>query len=73
MMHLDDRALQWHQRFMKNQGQLFKVKWIHYIDDMRIRFGDNEYFDPMLDMVSLKQTAFVEEFYEEFKSLLNFQ
>ena len=38
---------------------------------MCIRFGENEYTDPMLDMVSLKQTSSVEEFYKEFKSLLN--
>ena len=38
---------------------------------MCIRFGENEYTDPMLDMVSLKQTSSVEEFYKEFKSLFN--
>ena len=38
---------------------------------MHIRYGENEYTDPMLDMVSLKQTSSVEEFYEEFESLLN--
>ena len=35
------------------------------------RFSDNEFTDPMLEIVSLKQTASVEEFYEEFESLLN--
>ena len=38
---------------------------------MRSRFSDNEYSDPMLELVSLRQTKTVEEFYEEFESLLN--
>ena len=38
---------------------------------MRNRFNENEYSNPMLGLVSLKQISTVEEFYEEFESLLN--
>ena len=38
---------------------------------MRARFANNEYADPMLELVSLKQTTYVEEYYEEFEALLN--
>lgn len=38
MMHLDGRALQWHQRFKKNQGSLREViKWNHYISEMAVQ------------------------------------
>ena len=71
MMHLDGKALQWHQRFMKNQGSLSAVDWNQYILEMRNRFSENEFTDPMLEIVSLKQNSSVEEFYEEFECLLN--
>ena len=56
---------------MKNQGSLFEVSWNQYIMEMRTRFSDNEFTNLMLKIVSLKQTAFVEDFYEEFECLLN--
>ena len=31
MMHLEGKALQWHQRFMKNQRGLSKVDWNQYM------------------------------------------
>ena len=71
MMHLEGKALQWHQRFMKNQRSLSEVDWNQYMLEMRNRFSDNEFTDPMLEIVSLKQTTSVEEFYDEFESLLN--
>ena len=71
MMHLDGRALQWHQRFMRNQGSLSEVNWSQYVTEMRDRFCENEFTNPMLEIVSLKQTASVEDYYEEFESLLN--
>ena len=57
MMHLEGKALQWHQRFMKNQRSLSEVDWNQYMLEMRNRFSDNEFTDPMLEIVSLKQTA----------------
>ena len=71
MMHLEGRALQWHQRFMKNQGPLTEVNWNVYVVEMRNKFSENEFFDPMIELVSFKQTKTIEEFYEEFESLLN--
>ena len=71
MMHLEGRALQWHQRYMKNQNNLQEVIWTQYIQDMRICFGNNDYIDPMLELVGLKQTNTVDGYYGEFESLLN--
>ena len=63
MMHLEGKALQWHQRFMKNQGKITKVTWKNYVSEMRARFSENEYLDPMLEIVSLKQSNIVEEYF----------
>ena len=38
---------------------------------MRSRFGSNEFTNPMLELVGLKQTQTIEEYYDEFESLLN--
>ena len=71
MMHLDGKALQWHQQFMRNQGSLSEVNWNQYVTKMRDRFSKNEFTNPMLEIISLKQTASVEDYYEKFESLLN--
>ena len=71
MIHLKGKALQWHQCFMKSRGSLRKVSWMTYVKEMRICFNDNEFANPMSKLVSLKQSASVKEYYEEFKALLN--
>ena len=48
-----------------------KVEWSVYMREMRARFSENEYSDPMAELVSLKQLNFVEEYYEKFEALLN--
>ena len=47
------------------------MDWQLYTKEMRSRFSDGEYADLMSDLVSLKQVNTVEEYYEEFESLLN--
>ena len=71
MIYLDGKALQWHQRFLKSHGDVNKVPWSTYVLEMRRRFCDLEYADPMSELVSLKHTNSVEEYYEEFEALLN--
>ena len=39
--------------------------------DMRSKFSDIEYIDPMSKLVNLKQSKSVEEYYDEFEALLN--
>ena len=71
MIHLDGKALQWQQHLIKTKGPLKELKWELYMAEMRSRFHANEYTDPMSNLVNLKQTSTVEEFYEEFEALLN--
>ena len=56
---------------MKTQWSLKDVDWQLYAKEMRARFADDEYADPMSELVSLKQTTSVEDYYDEFESLLN--
>ena len=71
MIHLEGKALQWHQRLIKTKGSMKDLQWNEYIAEMRGRFHNDEFADPMADLVSLKQSSTVEEFYEEFEALLN--
>lgn len=71
MIHLEGRALQWHQRLVRTRGSVKEMPWESYVSEMKARFHDDEFGDPMADLVSLKQTSTVEEFYDEFEALLN--
>ena len=71
MMQLEGKVLQWHQYYAKANGGLATPEWPTYIDEMRKRFGDTEFSDPMSDIVVLKQQGSVEEYYEAFLTLLN--
>ena len=62
MIHLDGKALQWHQRLIKTKGSMKDLQWNEYIAEMRGRFHNDEFADPMADIVSLKQLSIVEEF-----------
>ena len=41
------------------------------INGYEARFTDNEFTDPMFELVSLKQAKFVKEYYKEFEALFN--
>ena len=70
MMQLEGRALQWHQYYVKANGDLVSIPWVAYLADLRKRFSDSEFSDPMADLVSLKQTNSVEDYYDQFLLLL---
>ena len=42
MIHLDGKALQWHQRFMRSKGSLKSVVWSEYVLEMQSRFHDSD-------------------------------
>ncbi|OMP03526.1 Retrotransposon gag protein [Corchorus olitorius] len=72
MLHMEGRALNWHQHFMRIKGTA-PVSWIEYVLNMRSRFGSNEYFDPLSELVSLRQAddQTVDDFYDKFEPFLN--
>ena len=54
MIHLDGKAIQWHQQFMRFKGSVTSIEWPKYVLEMRARFHDTDYADPMAELVSLK-------------------
>ena len=56
---------------MRTQGALKDVEWQLYAKEMKARFHDDEYADLMSELVSLRQPGLVEEYFEEFESILN--
>ena len=71
MMRLEGRALQWHQYYVRSRGSSVGLEWAPYLEEMRRRFGDTEFSDPMSDIVTLKQYGSVDNYYDEFLALLN--
>ncbi|OMO99868.1 Retrotransposon gag protein [Corchorus capsularis] len=71
MMHLDGRALQWHQKFIRDKGSLHEVTWNQYSLSLQARFCDTESTNPFYVLVAHKHTNTVEEYFEEFESLLS--
>ena len=67
-MHLSDRALVWHQQFLKNYGD--GCDWNVYAEQALKRFG-NVFEDPMVELKNLKQTSTVQVYQDKFEDLLN--
>ena len=53
---------------MRNHGSLREVSWSHYLQEILIQFNNNDYINPMLELVGLKQNGSVDEYYDEFES-----
>ncbi|KAL4347696.1 hypothetical protein GQ457_17G018840 [Hibiscus cannabinus] len=71
MLHLEGRTLQWHQFVTKSQGRSNPMQWNEYIGLMRERFAPAGFEDPFAELLALRQTDSVDQFYEEFIHLLN--
>ncbi|EEF47678.1 conserved hypothetical protein [Ricinus communis] len=68
-IHLEGRALQWHQTFIKNRGELGEPPWDDYVRAIKCRFGVRAYEDPMADLKMLVQIGSVSDYLEEFDVL----
>ncbi|OMO64549.1 Retrotransposon gag protein [Corchorus olitorius] len=71
MMHLEGQALQWHLRYTRTMEHTGELAWFTYLFAMRERFGCNEYMKPFAQLVALKQTGSVDDYFNAFKTLLN--
>ncbi|KAL4297809.1 hypothetical protein GQ457_12G002220 [Hibiscus cannabinus] len=71
MLHLDGKALQWHQLLVRNMRGIDGLHWDQYLRLMRDRFAPEGFEDPMAELVNLSQEGTVERYYEDFISLLN--
>ena len=67
-MHLSDRALVWHEQFLKKYGD--GCPWEMYAEQALKRFG-NVFEDPMVELKNLRQTSTVQVYQDQFEELLN--
>ncbi|XP_021773518.1 uncharacterized protein LOC110737466 [Chenopodium quinoa] len=65
VIHLEGRALLWHQNFMKNTPQ---CSWTEYVAGITARFGEI-YDDPIAGLKALKQTGTIQEYHDAFDAL----
>lgn len=70
-VHLDGKALQWHQSYMKSRITRDPPTWEEYVRALSERFGTMIYDDPMAELVSLKQTGNVQKYLDQFDELYN--
>ena len=68
-IHMEGKALQWHQSFMKNRNQIEEPPWDDYVEALKGRFGERIYEDPMADLKGLIQIGTLQEYLEEFDIL----
>ncbi|KAL4273089.1 hypothetical protein GQ457_13G021400 [Hibiscus cannabinus] len=71
MLHLEGKALEWHQFMTKAQGGSTQMQWRDYIGMMRDRFDPAGFADPFAELVELRQTDSVDQYYEDFIHLIN--
>ncbi|XP_071728193.1 uncharacterized protein [Rutidosis leptorrhynchoides] len=67
-IHMQGRALNWHQQFVRLNGE--DVEWALYETAIQKRFGSS-IDDPLSELKKLKQTGTVEEYHDKFEYLLN--
>ncbi|XP_071714137.1 uncharacterized protein [Rutidosis leptorrhynchoides] len=67
-IHLLNKALIWHQRFIRIHGEA--VEWKLHVEVIEKRFGSN-IEDPLSELKNLKQISTIQVYYDEFERLLN--
>ncbi|OMO53052.1 Retrotransposon gag protein [Corchorus olitorius] len=71
MLGLEGDALEWHQYLINTMGDINAVPWTNYATAMRERFASDEFSDPLAELVALKHTGTVTEFYRDFVSIFD--
>jgi len=69
-IHLNGKALLWHQSYMKNRGVGDWPHWTEYKSAITIRFGAKPFDDLLAELMKLMQVGMVEQYQESFDSLL---
>ena len=69
-INLIGRALQWHQNWSKFKKTTRNVSWEEYVQELEKHFGDHIGQDPMVELLSLKQTGKVSNYHDQFETLL---
>ncbi|TXG72195.1 hypothetical protein EZV62_000774 [Acer yangbiense] len=70
-IHLEGKALQWHQMYVKNRMTRDPPGWEEYVKALNIRFGVNVFEDPMADLMNLKQLGTLQDYMDKFDLALS--
>ncbi|KAK8931221.1 hypothetical protein KSP39_PZI016563 [Platanthera zijinensis] len=70
-IHLDGKALQWHQVYVKNRLTCQPPAWEEYLQALRARFGGHIADEPMAEIKRLRQHGSVQLYVEQFEELIN--
>ncbi|RVW67108.1 Retrovirus-related Pol polyprotein from transposon 17.6 [Vitis vinifera] len=57
-LHLEGKAIQWHQGYIKTRGNEAYLDWSEYDIALNARFGQHVFYDPIADLRNLRQTVF---------------
>ncbi|XP_074313878.1 uncharacterized protein LOC141649077 [Silene latifolia] len=69
-IHLESKALSWHQAFTKNRKKEGPLGWEEYQEAVKARFGDT-HEDPMSELLGLKQKSSVQSYHDVFDVLIS--
>ncbi|KAG8391057.1 hypothetical protein BUALT_Bualt01G0148300 [Buddleja alternifolia] len=70
-IHMEGRALQWHQLYMKARNSRELPRWEEYVKALQYRFDSLLFEDPMAELMNLRQTGTVRDYLDKFDELLN--
>ena len=70
VIHLEGKALQWHQNFTRIKTPSEFISWIDYVKALEARFKGIAYADPMSDLKNLHQKGTLLYYIESFEQLL---
>ncbi|KAG8377249.1 hypothetical protein BUALT_Bualt08G0008600 [Buddleja alternifolia] len=63
-VYLEGKALQWHQIFMRARTNQGMPTWGEYVKALQDRFGSLLFEDPMSELMNLRQTRSVKEYWD---------
>ncbi|KAL0427507.1 UNVERIFIED_CONTAM: Transposon Ty3-G Gag-Pol polyprotein [Sesamum latifolium] len=70
-VHMEGKALQWHQVYMKSRLTREMPHWEEYVPALNDRFGTFLFEDPMSELMNLKYTGKIQEYMDRFDEILN--
>ncbi|KAL0331637.1 UNVERIFIED_CONTAM: hypothetical protein Sangu_1709200 [Sesamum angustifolium] len=71
-VHLEGKALQWHQVYMKSQLTRESPRWEEYVRVLNDQFRTFLYEDPISELKKLKQTRMIPEYMDRFDEPINY-
>ena len=69
-IHLEGKALMWHQSFMRSFAHGQWPNWVRYKEAIMGRFGQQPFDDPLSELMQLRQVGSVEQYQDAFYALL---